>query len=222
QDEHRKGVEQKAPDHAEGVGLAQEHHVSAAGDDGEYLQSDDDVKDAISRPVLRMRPLQAVGKHAVFGHAVQYAVGTDDGRIHGSRQNQEASGHDHGVEEDPQRSRSDDMHRQPPQKVVGVVFHTDFVGNDQHRQKGNSGGHDQTVGEDYEGGLFEILQFWRFDLTIDLGHRLFAAHRQNRVPEGQDQTENPDEAQGAVDLTKSRGKSGTHSRQKAERVFLMM
>ena len=41
QHEHRQRLEDEAPDHAEGIGLAQRQHVAPAGDDREDLQSRD-------------------------------------------------------------------------------------------------------------------------------------------------------------------------------------
>ena len=41
--EHGQAVEGEAPDHAEGVGFAQEVNVAATGDDGEKLQQHDQL-----------------------------------------------------------------------------------------------------------------------------------------------------------------------------------
>ena len=44
--------------------------------------------------------------HAVFGHAVEHAVGADDGRVDRAGQDQEADHHHEGVQQQPGRRRA--------------------------------------------------------------------------------------------------------------------
>ncbi len=87
------------------------------------------------------------------------------------------------------------MHRQSTDEVTVVLLHADAVGDQHHRQKANAPGEDQAVNEDDEGGFLEVGQLGRFDFPVDLGQRLLAAHRQDGVPEGNEQTEQADQAQ---------------------------
>ena len=48
QHQHGEAVESEAPDHAEGVGLAQQVDVAAAHQDGEDLQNDDQIDDPVT------------------------------------------------------------------------------------------------------------------------------------------------------------------------------
>ncbi len=77
----------------------QSEHVAARQNDRQQLQADDQVDDAVAGAEAVMRLLEPGGQHAVFGHAVQHAVGADDRRILRARQNQHADQHDKAVEE---------------------------------------------------------------------------------------------------------------------------
>ena len=92
--------------------------------------------------------------------------------------------HDERVQQQPRPDRPDDVHRQAADQVVGVARHADVVGDQQHGQEADARREDQAVEEDDEGRLLEVLQLRRLDLAIDLGQRLLAAHRQDRMAEG--------------------------------------
>src|SRR5262249_28103428 len=81
QHDHRQRHEREAPDHAEGIQRGQQVNVAAAGDDGQYLQPDDHVDDAIAGAEAGMRFLEPGGEDAVLDHAVQHAVGAYDGCV---------------------------------------------------------------------------------------------------------------------------------------------
>ena len=92
------------------------------------------------------------------------------------------------------RRRPDHVHRQPADEVARVVLHADLVGDQHHGQEGNAGRQHQAVDEDDEGRLLEVRQLRRFDLAVDLGQRLLAAHGQDRMPEGEQQADHADDA----------------------------
>ena len=72
EDQHRHRHEDEAPDHAEGVGLAQGQHVAAAGDDRDDLEDDHQVDQPRASSRTRGWGLQEpVGQDAVLGDAVQ-------------------------------------------------------------------------------------------------------------------------------------------------------
>ena len=56
-------------------------------------------------------------------------------------------------------------------------------------------GQHEAVDEDDEGGLLEVLQLGRLDLAVNLGQRLLAAHRQDRMAEGDEDADHADQAQ---------------------------
>src|SRR6202046_2919645 len=81
QHQDRQGLHREAPHHAEGVGFTQHVHVAAADQDGDQLQDHDDVDDPRSGAELVMRVAEPVREHTVLGHAVEHAVGADDGGV---------------------------------------------------------------------------------------------------------------------------------------------
>ena len=54
------------------------------------LKADDQVEDAMGRPEPAVRMAEPVRQDAVFGDAVEHAVGPDDRRVHGAGQHQRA------------------------------------------------------------------------------------------------------------------------------------
>ena len=125
---------------------------------------------------------------------------------------QEADDHHEGVQQQPGQRRADDVHRQAADQIVGVVLHADFVGNQQHGQEGDAGRQHQAVDEDDERRLLEIRQLRRFDLAIDLGQRLLAAHGQDRMAEGDQQADHADDAPPAARLAELCGQATGNSR----------
>ena len=79
---------------------------------------------------------EPVGKHAVFGHAVEHAVGADNGRVHRAGQNQRAHQNHEGVEQQPHGDRADEVHREAADQVVQEVL-ARRVGDDHHGEKGD-------------------------------------------------------------------------------------
>ena len=71
EDQHRHRHEDEAPDHAEGVGLAQRQHVAPAGEDRDDLEDHHQVDQPRGRAEPGMRLQEPVGQDAVFGDAVQ-------------------------------------------------------------------------------------------------------------------------------------------------------
>jgi len=76
--------------------------------------------------------------------------------------------------------------------VSDKILHADFVGDQEHRQERDGRGQPQTVDEHDERRLLEVPQLGRLDLAVDLGQRLLAAHRQDRVPESDQDAEKAD------------------------------
>ena len=62
----------------------------------------DHVDNAVRSAELAVRLAEPVGQHAIFGNAVQHAVGPDDRRVHRAGQNQRAHDDHEHVEHQPQ------------------------------------------------------------------------------------------------------------------------
>ena len=132
-----------------------------------------------------MRLEEPVGQDAVLGHAVEHAVGADDRRVDRPGQDQEADDDDEGVQAAASaQSGPTTFIARPPIRLSAYFAMRDVVGDDHHGQEADAARSDQAVEEDDEGGLLEVLQLGRLDLAVDLGQRLLAGHRQDRVAEG--------------------------------------
>ena len=99
QNQHRKTVEGEAPDDTEGVRFAQGVDVSATRENRKQLQADNKIDDAVAGSEAAVRLAEPIGEHAVFRHAVQYAVRTDDGGVHGAGENEESDEDDKDLED---------------------------------------------------------------------------------------------------------------------------
>ena len=66
----------------------------------------DQVDQPRGRAVPGVRLEEPVGQHAVLGDAVEHAVGADDRRVDGAREDQEADAHDQRVEDQPRPLRA--------------------------------------------------------------------------------------------------------------------
>ena len=100
------------------------------------LQDDDEIDDAVSGAVLAVRKAEPVGEHAVFGDAVEHAIGADDGGVDGAGQNQESDHHDKCAEDQAQDLRPPHVHGEAGDQVVFINRHPDSVRNQHHGQQG--------------------------------------------------------------------------------------
>ena len=190
QHQHGQAVEGEAPDHAEGVGLAQQVHVAAAHQDGEDLQNHDQVDDPVGGAESRMRLAEPVGENAVFRNAVENAVGTDDRGIDRARKDQEADHHHEGRGKQPQQQRAVLIHGEAGDQVVLVNRDPHRVRNDHHEQQRREPGKDEAVNRDDDGGALQVLQLGMGQFAVDLGQRFLAAHGQHGMAEGDQDAEN--------------------------------
>jgi hypothetical protein len=74
---------------------------------------------------------EPVGKDAILGHAIEHAVGPDDGRVHRAREDEEAHDDDESAQHEPDPQRSHDVHREAADQVVAVNAHAHVVRNDE-------------------------------------------------------------------------------------------
>ncbi len=73
-------------------------------------RTDDEVDQAAGGAVFAVRLTEPIGQDAVFGDAIQDAVRTDDGGVHGTRENERTDEHDKGVEQQLQGRGADEKH----------------------------------------------------------------------------------------------------------------
>ena len=180
QHQHRERLHGEAPHHAEGVSLAEHVDVAAADEDGDQLQDDDQVDEPRGGAEFLVRMAEPVGQHAVFGHAIEHAVRSDDGGIHGAGQDQRSHQHHESMKQQARQNRPDQVHRKPADQVIEKTLPRD-VRDDHHREEGNQRGEQHAVDEDHEAGAFQVLQLGVSDFAIHLRQALFAAHGQQRV-----------------------------------------
>ena len=153
------------------------------------------IKQPIGGAVVRVRLEEPVGQDAILGNAVEDAVGADDGGVDGAGQDQEADDDDEAFEEQLEHVGPDDVPGQAADQVFRVELHAHFIGNQEHGEKADARGKNNAVDEDDERGLLEVEHLRRFDFAINLGQRLLAAHRQDRMPERDQEAQDADAAQ---------------------------
>src|SRR5271163_955989 len=153
-----------------------------ADEDGDDLQQHDDVDDAVAGAKAWMRLAEPRAKHAVFGNTVEHAVGTDDGGVDRAGQNDGADDYHEAVKDQSYDQRALKTHGQPADKIFQKAL-THVVRNDHHREKRDQRSKHQAVNKNNRTGLFQVGQLGVFDIAINLGERLFAAHGQHGMAE---------------------------------------
>ena len=133
---------------------------------------------------------EPIGQHAIFGDAVENAIGADDGRVHGAGQYQKTDHHHKSFQAQLEVRRTDDVAGKSGDQVAAVVFHAHFIGDDEDGQEADGGRQQQAVDEDDEGGALEVLHLGRFDFAVNLGQGLFAGHGQYGMSKSQEQPQN--------------------------------
>ena len=109
--QHAQRLEKETPNHAERVSFAQQINVTSAADDRGQLQECDGVDDAVRGAKTFVRLAEPIEQDAVFGHAVENAIGSDNGRVHCSRKNEDADNHHKNVKGQPEQFRPGQIHR---------------------------------------------------------------------------------------------------------------
>ena len=183
------------------------------------MQGGDQEENAVRRAVARVRLEEPIGQHAVLGHAVEHAVRADDRRVDRPGQDQEADHDDKSVEQDLGKIGAAHAHGQAADEIVLVLGQTQPLGNEQHGQEADAGRHDQAIDEDDKRRFLEVGQLRRLDLAIDLGESFFAAHGQDRMPEGYDQPDQADDAEPALGIAQRFRERGERGCDEPSRIF---
>src|SRR5262249_3320450 len=129
QHQHGQTVKREAPDHTECVGFAKDDYVTTAEQDGENLQAHNQIYDAIARAIFLLGLTKPVSEDAVFGDAVENAVGPDDRSIDCTREDQKAHDHDKRAKDQPDYQRTGKIHGQSGDQIVTVNRYTNAVWN---------------------------------------------------------------------------------------------
>src|ERR1700722_239863 len=129
-----------------------------------------------------MRLLKPTGENSVFRNAGQNAVGADYGSILRARENKDTHQHHEPMKKQFQAGRPDQVHGNAADEV-GEIIRPNLIGNNHHGKERDQGSEQQAVNENDEPSLLQILQLGMFDLAVDLGQSLFAAHGEDGVSE---------------------------------------
>ena len=88
QHQDAQGLQSETPHHAKCVGLAEQHHITAAQNDGKDLHDGDGVDNAVGGAVFLMRLAGFLKQYAVFRYPVHDAIRANQRSVHRPRQNQ--------------------------------------------------------------------------------------------------------------------------------------
>src|ERR1035437_1060174 len=180
QHEHAERLHGETPDHAEGVGLAEHHHVAPADPNGEQLQPDDGMDQPRGGAEGFVRVAEPLGEHAILGHPVEHPVGADDGGVDRAREDQGSDQYDESVEQQAERDRADQVHGKAADQVVEVLGPRG-IGDEHHGEERNQRGKDHTVGEDHKAGALQVQQLGGGDFAVALRQGPLAAHGEEGV-----------------------------------------
>ena len=156
------------------------------------MEDDDEVDHAVGRPVSPVRRAEPVGHHPVLADTVQDAVGPDDRGVDRAREHQKADDDDERLEEEAQRERAYEVHRDAADEVVEVL-RAYRVGDDGVGEEGDERGEQKRVDEDDHPRLHQILMLRVLQLAVDLRQRLLARHGEERVAERHQDADQSDE-----------------------------
>ena len=134
QHQHGQGLHGETPDHSEGVERGQLVDIAAAQNNSQQLHADDQIDDAVARAVAVMRFLEPAGEHSIFGHAIQNSVGSHNGSILRTRENQHSHQHDEAMEQQLDAGGAHQIYGDAADEV-GEIIRPDAVGNNHYREE---------------------------------------------------------------------------------------
>src|SRR5579872_111365 len=182
QHEHGQGLHGKAPNHTEGVESGQDVYVAEAEKDHAQLHSNDQIDDAEAGSVPVVRLLKPGGEDAVFSYPIQNSVCSNDGSVLRPGKDQDTNQNHEAVEKQLGDFGAGQVNGDSTNQVREVIRAL-RVGNNHDREERDQGREEETVDEDYEPGLFQILELGMLNFAVDLREGFFATHRQDRVTE---------------------------------------
>ena len=100
---------------------------------------------------------EAVWQNAVFGHAVEHPVRSDDGGIDSAGEDERAHQDDEGVEQQTQGDGAGEEHREAANQVVEILD-SFGVRNNHDGEEGDERGEHHAEDENDESGALQVLQ----------------------------------------------------------------
>ena len=82
------------------------------------------IDDAMGRAEFAVRLPEPVGQHAILGNAIEHAVRSHDGRVHGAREDQRSHRDDERMKAEPQRERAHQIHGQAANQILQILPRT--------------------------------------------------------------------------------------------------
>ena len=157
QNQHGDGFENEAPDHAERVRLTEGIDVTQTDDDGEELESDDEVDDAIGGTLLFLRTTEPVGEHAVFGDTIEDAIGADDGGVDGAERMRNPTTTTKARKARRSTCGPTMCMASPAIRLSLYTRSADIVGDQHDRQQRDEAGEDEAVHANDDGGRLRFF-----------------------------------------------------------------
>ena len=180
-----EGFEEEAPDHTEGIGFTEDVHVPLAEDDGDHLEDGDGVDEAVGGAEAGVGLAEPVDQNAIFGDAVENAVGAEDGRVDGPGEDEDTNGHDENVEGELEGFGAGQIHGEAAEKVLGILT-ANGIGDNKAGEESDDAGTGDGVEADGVGGELQVAELGVSDLAVDLSQGFEAGHGQQGVAEGDD------------------------------------
>ena len=137
---------------------------------------------------------ERIGQDADFGDAVQHAVGAEDRQVDRAGEDQNSRRTRPGRSATAGPIRPDHVHRQPPMRLPRILLHPRAVRNHRHGQERDRWPSAANCTRKTMNAAFLKFWSWALHFAVHLRQRLLAAHRQDRVGEGQQQADQSDQA----------------------------
>ena len=134
--ENGEAVHRETPDDAKRVEVCKERDIASAQENGDDLQRDDDVDDAIAGAETRMWLTEPGAEHAVFRDTVENTVRAQDGGVNGAGENESSNDHDKSMKDEAGNVRALKVHGQAANQILQVIL-AFAIGNDHDGEKGN-------------------------------------------------------------------------------------
>src|SRR5690348_7393328 len=193
EDQYAQTLHGETPDHSESIRFTEEDDVAAAEEYGQELQGDHQVDDPVGSPEARMRLPEPVRQNAVFRNAIKNSVGAYYGRVDRARKDHDPHEHHEAVEQQATRERSHHIHRQAADKVVLIAEACVGIGNNHEGKEGDQRREHHAVNEDDKSGFLQVRQLWMLNFAVHLGQGFEAAHGQDGMAKGHQNSDDADD-----------------------------
>src|SRR5579864_3504757 len=114
-----------------------------------------------------MRAPEPIRQDAIFGDAIQNAIGANDRRIDGAGEDEHSHDNHEGVKSETQVERSRKVHGQTADQVL-IKVRTGPIGDDHYGENGNERSEQEAVNYDEKRGLFQVGELGMLYFAVDL------------------------------------------------------